>query len=137
MPEGAKPTGVVAVLLFPDGRSLCSASDFDTSGYGGFTLHESQEHRAKAAIAREVVGKLCSDDVVKALDTAECDLIIAPVDQDARIQAGNISSGRGREMNEYPLVCAWRLRALWGKDSPLYGRRCRIVGSRKPECPAR
>ena len=30
-------------------------------------------------------------------------------------------------MKEYPLVYAWRLRALWGSNSPYYGRRCRIV----------
>jgi hypothetical protein len=27
----------------------------------------------------------------------------------------------------YPLIYAWRLRVLWGKDSPYYGRSCRIV----------
>lgn len=31
-------------------------------------------------------------------------------------------------MSDYPLVYRNRLRVLWGgKDSPLFGRRCRIV----------
>ena len=27
----------------------------------------------------------------------------------------------------YPLMYRYRLKMLWGKDSPLFGRRCRIV----------
>ena len=30
-------------------------------------------------------------------------------------------------MSEYPYCYAWRLRALWGGDSPLFNRRCRVV----------
>ena len=27
----------------------------------------------------------------------------------------------------YPLIYIWRLRVLWGGNSPYFGRRCRII----------
>lgn len=68
--------GVVAILTGPDGHVWATATEFDRSGYGGFSLQEAQELRVKRALAWEFVRKACSDVIVRALDEYQCDRII-------------------------------------------------------------
>lgn len=71
--------GVVAILTGPDGYVWATVTDFDRSGYGGFSMQEAQEYRAKRALAWEFVRKACSDVIVKAMDEYQCDRIISNV----------------------------------------------------------
>lgn len=69
MTEKQPPKGVVAVFVGPDGRCVASVSDFDYSGYGGFSLQQSQEVRVQDAIARKVANALCSSDFTRHMET--------------------------------------------------------------------
>lgn len=42
-----QPNGVVVIITDGAGREIANAADFDTSGYGGFTLTEAQSMRAE------------------------------------------------------------------------------------------
>lgn len=74
--QETKPQGVVGVLTDDRGMVWASVSDFDRSGYGGFSLAESQRVRVKDALAREFVHKACADVVLKALETYDCRRIV-------------------------------------------------------------
>ena len=71
------PQGVLVIVHWPDGDVLASISDFDRSGYGGFTLFEAQRMRAKDAAKREAIRKLCHDDVAFSIDSYRASEIIA------------------------------------------------------------
>lgn len=60
--------GVVGIYTDPDGHVIASVSEFETHGYGGFTLLQAQEHRAHQALARAVVQAYASERLWKALD---------------------------------------------------------------------
>lgn len=69
------PVGVVAVITFPDGTVLASASDFETSSPGGFTLNDAQTMRAKQSVKWAAVRALCHPDVPDALSSYEVEKI--------------------------------------------------------------
>lgn len=71
------PVGVVALFIGKDGRVIANTSDFNASGYGGFTLRQSQEIRVKSALAREVLDKLSSSLICEAIDTHDALKIMA------------------------------------------------------------
>lgn len=62
-----KPKGVVAILTRGDGHVVASASDFETSGYGGHTLAEAQSIRARNALANEAMRRMCNSDVAEVM----------------------------------------------------------------------
>lgn len=66
------PAGVIGIALYPNGHELASVSDFNLSGYGGFTLHESQEQRVKDKLAREVIRAMCADAVYEVIENCDC-----------------------------------------------------------------
>jgi hypothetical protein len=68
--------GVVVVLIAPDGRMVVSVSDFNRSGYGGFTLQEAQTMRAKEALARTAIRAFCNDDLADVIDRYRAEEII-------------------------------------------------------------
>jgi hypothetical protein len=70
------PPGVVALFIGKDGRVIASVSDFDTSGYGGFTLQQAQEMRVKRSLAHEVLDKLSSPLICEAVDTYDAQKIM-------------------------------------------------------------
>jgi len=74
---GESPAGVVGVYVDREGRVIASVSDFDQSGYGGFTLLESQERRAKPKLERAVVDAYCSHVVFNALDAYDFTEIVS------------------------------------------------------------
>lgn len=82
MTAPATPKGVVAVLTGPDGSAYSSLSDFDASGYGGFTLREAQELRLKHAIARDLVNGCCAGFIAKAMDAMDCDRVLRKLTSD-------------------------------------------------------
>lgn len=47
--------GTVAIVMEKDGGVMFSLSDFDVSGYGGFSAHQAQKKRLKDAVSREFV----------------------------------------------------------------------------------
>lgn len=71
-----KPKGVVGILTGPDGHVWASVTDFDTSGYGGFSLQEAQEVRVQTLLAFEFIRKTCSDIVVQAMGPLDCKGIV-------------------------------------------------------------
>lgn len=66
--SGDKRKGVVAVFVSDHGATAVSA-DFDNSGYGGFSLKEAQEMRAKKSMVMAVVDMYCSPDFARAIDS--------------------------------------------------------------------
>ena len=74
--EEQMPPGVVAVFI-SDGRVVAHAAEFNRSTYGGFTLRESQEVRARASLAHAVVRECCSRLISDNLGTYECEQLLA------------------------------------------------------------
>ena len=70
------PKGIVAVWTDDGGRTTVSVSDFDLSGYGGFTLQRSQEIRAKRSLQIEIVKRYCSPAVSDVLESYDCERIV-------------------------------------------------------------
>lgn len=70
------PSGVVALFIGKDGRVIASVSDFNTSGYGGFSLRQAQEMRVKNSLAHEVLEKLSSPMICAAVDTYDAKKIM-------------------------------------------------------------
>lgn len=69
MSEKTAAQGVVALLIGNDGRVIASATDFDTSVYGGFSLRQAQEMRAKSSLVKEAMTVLASPLICSAIDT--------------------------------------------------------------------
>jgi hypothetical protein len=63
-------------FIAPGGRVVASVSDFDRSGYGGFSLAEGQRHRCRNKLARAVVQETCSFAISDALELYDCGQII-------------------------------------------------------------
>lgn len=70
------PSGVVALFIGKDGRVIASVSDFNTSGYGGFSLQQAQEMRVKRSLAHEVMEKLSSPLICEAIDTYDAEKLV-------------------------------------------------------------
>lgn len=71
--------GVIMILYNTEKTVVAQASDFERSGYGGFTLQESQKIRCKRAIARENVKKNCSTSLGDAISQNTAEDIMADV----------------------------------------------------------
>lgn len=71
-----KLSGVVAIMTDDKGSVIATATDFDRSGYGGYSLAEAQEMRAKDAVGFATINALCSDVVVSVMDRYEVDKIM-------------------------------------------------------------
>ena len=72
-----KVCGVVGLLIGPSGHVWAEATDFNRSGYGGFSLQRSQEIRVESALARAFVRNTCADVVVASLDNYDCQQIVS------------------------------------------------------------
>lgn len=70
------PKGVVATFTDSTGHVVASVSDFDRSGYGGYSLQEAQRFRVRRKLAHAVVNAYCSPVIVKALSEFDCAEII-------------------------------------------------------------
>jgi hypothetical protein len=70
------PKGIVATFTDSTGHVVASVSDFDRSGYGGFTLQEAQRYRVRRKLAYAVLNAYCSPVIVKALSEYDCRAII-------------------------------------------------------------
>lgn len=75
-PTVAQVNGVVALFIDKEGRVLANVSDFNSSGYGGFTLQQAQEIRAKSSLAHEMLEKLSSPLICAAVDTYDAKKIM-------------------------------------------------------------
>lgn len=62
-PVPPSPDGVVALMIGADGHVWATATDFDRSGYGGFELHQAQRIRARGALRREFVRRVCNTSI--------------------------------------------------------------------------
>lgn len=54
------PCGVVMLCTDNTGHEIATVTDFERSGYGGFTLKEAQRIRCKRSIARAVIDRYAS-----------------------------------------------------------------------------
>lgn len=70
------PLGCVGIYTDEEGHVIVSVSDFDRSGYGGFSLYEGQRLRVQRALSAAVVGAYCSRVVTRSLDTYDCEQIV-------------------------------------------------------------
>lgn len=62
------PKGILVIIVEPDGHVAAIGYDFSTSGPGGFTLQQRQEHYAGEGAWRDMIRSRC--------DTAVADAII-------------------------------------------------------------
>lgn len=69
--------GVVAILVNKEGRVICAVSDFETGGYGGFTLEQAQKIRCDKRMAREAIDEYSSRDLADNLDQGTKDRILS------------------------------------------------------------
>ena len=70
------PKGVVGIYTDADGRVIASVSDFEDSGYGGFSLQEAQRFRCKTKLAHAVMQAYCSDRVLAVFDNYYCEQLL-------------------------------------------------------------
>lgn len=70
-------TGVVAVLLGPDGRVIANAADFKLDTPGGYSLREAQQYRCLRALAIAVVDACASPMLRDAIDLYTAERIVA------------------------------------------------------------
>lgn len=84
--QTATPKGVVGVFTDKEGRVIASVSDFDMSGYGGFSLLEAQKLRVRKDLSREVIRKYCSWAITEAIEPYDCEQIVRRlVEKGARV----------------------------------------------------
>lgn len=76
MSASHQPQGVTLVLIDTKGRVRAHASDFERSGYGGFSLLEAQKLRCRRALAREFVTGGCHPDIAGALDNYDAEKVV-------------------------------------------------------------
>ena len=67
LPPDPRPQGVLVIIVEPDGHVAAVGSDFSTSGPGGFTLEQRQEHYATAHAWRDVIRSRCDTAVANAI----------------------------------------------------------------------
>jgi hypothetical protein len=72
----AEPPGCVGIYTDDEGRVIASVSDFDRSGYGGFSLYQGQKVRAERKLAVAIVNAYCSNVITRALDSYDCEQIV-------------------------------------------------------------
>ena len=77
----AAARGVVAVLTSQQHGVVVSVSDFDESGYGGFTLREAQEHRARRGLAFAMVRAYCSNVILDVMDPYDCEQMLRKLER--------------------------------------------------------
>lgn len=68
--------GCVGVYTDEQGQVIASVSDFDKTGYGGFSLYAGQKIRAQRALVIAVVDAYCSKVIMDALDSYDCEQIV-------------------------------------------------------------
>jgi hypothetical protein len=70
------PTGVIAVLIGPDGREVANAADFGCGGPAGFSQQETQTMRAKQRLAHATMKALASPLLSNAIDTYQAERLV-------------------------------------------------------------
>ena len=70
------PKGVVAIMVGPDGRAVCSVSHFGLDKPGGFKLLEAQEHYARTFLNHAVMRAMVSDDIAAVIQDYDANQII-------------------------------------------------------------
>jgi hypothetical protein len=95
--EDVKPQGVVAVFVGPTGQCIASVSDFERSGYGGYSLQQSQTVRVKDAIGRKVAEAFASSEFTKHLDRYNVQRVLEAMQQNDGYKLHIISVGHEEE----------------------------------------
>lgn len=65
--------GVVLVFIDEQGNGIAHAADFHRSASGGFTLLDGQRYRARRALAVAVCNAYASPNLVRGMDTGDCE----------------------------------------------------------------
>lgn len=73
------PKGVIALLIGPNGHVWASAPDFDRSGYGGFSMAQGQELRAKRALAYQYLRAIAHPALAKSISPYGAERIVQDV----------------------------------------------------------
>lgn len=73
--------GVLAIFTDPEGDVVASVSDFDRSGYGGFTLEEAQKLRATRALNDAVIRAYCSERILTCITDGGADQIVRAMER--------------------------------------------------------
>ena len=60
MTDPNTPTGIVMICTDKEGREVATATDFQQSGYGGFSLQRSQEIRCQRTLVRAIIDSYAS-----------------------------------------------------------------------------
>jgi hypothetical protein len=92
-----KPKGVVAVMVGPDGREVCSVSHFGLDKPGGFELLEAQKHYAKVFLNGAVIRAMCSDDIAAVVRDYDAEQIVRALCEKKGYKVHMISIGHETE----------------------------------------
>lgn len=95
-------SGVVAVFISPDGRVVAEVTDFERSGYGGFTLEEAQRIRCKRALNRAVVSRFASDPLANAISEYSAESIVSEMVDKGGYRKHFITIGHGQAEGDAP-----------------------------------
>jgi hypothetical protein len=95
--EDVKPKGVVAVFVGPTGQCIASVSDFERSGYGGYSLKDSQTVRVKDEIGRQVAEAFASSEFTKHLDRYNVQKVLSAMQSNDGYKLHIISVGHEEE----------------------------------------
>ena len=87
-----EPKGVVMLLINSEGSVVANVADFDTLGYGGFTLIDSQKRRVRSKLAYTFLKDYAGEDIASAIE-----------DHDARKIIDNLCLGRGYKQRFIPI----------------------------------
>jgi hypothetical protein len=73
--DTSTPKGVVAILADQTGNVVGTAANFDPSGYGGFSVYESQRERAGNELAQKFLRDYCGEDIAVVLATRAVQIV--------------------------------------------------------------
>lgn len=68
--------GVVLVFIDEDGNAIAHAADFNSTGYGGFTLQEAQRIRTKRKLAINVCNAYSSPQFTRGIQDYDAEQIM-------------------------------------------------------------
>lgn len=91
--DAALPQGIVMLLTWPDGSALAEVSDFDRSGYGGFSLHQAQRLRCKDRIGRAALDRLANPIVGECMERYHVDAWLQKLTRDKGFKLHEIAIG--------------------------------------------
>ena len=97
MVEHRNPDGLIHLLIDDKGRVIAHHADFQRSGYGGFTLVESQRVRCRDGLARATVEAYASPALTRVVDTYDAKSMVGKLVNSHGYRVHEIVIGHGKD----------------------------------------